>query len=132
MLPTSLLLLTSTLLIPHVTATPALCNPSNHGYPVPTINQKAADFCQKLDAENFKSKSVVYGIPLMQLSYTQLNGKEACKLDGCVESMETLVMSCKYPRFHSIKNLRGGEILFSFPPSFSVVLSKPTDHINMV
>jgi hypothetical protein len=97
MLPTPLLALTASLLIPRIAASSTpVCEPSTQGYTTSNITTLYKDFCGILEKSNFTSDVQLYGAFMVSFSFTSANSSNICDLSNCLSSYSSLVQSCKH------------------------------------
>jgi len=97
MLPTPLLALTASLLIPRIAASSTpICESSTQGYATSDITTLYKDFCGILEKSNFTSDVQLYGTFMVSFSFTSANSSNICDLSNCLSSYSSLVQSCKH------------------------------------
>lgn len=95
MLPTSLLVLTTSVFAPLIAATTPSCTTGATGYASQKLPYLATNFCSELSTANFGNKQKYYDAPtVMSMSFTVASAAE-CSLATCLTSFQSLVDSCK-------------------------------------
>jgi hypothetical protein len=96
MLPTSLLALMASLVLPLIAATSTpVCIPSAEGYQLEKLDTLYQTFCSDLSKSGFSASQEVYGVPVISLSFVPTNGVDKCNQTNCLSTFGALTQSCK-------------------------------------
>ncbi|EKD15766.1 uncharacterized protein L3040_003125 [Drepanopeziza brunnea f. sp. 'multigermtubi'] len=95
MLPTSLLMLTASLVTPIIAATAPSCvaGPDATGYAAQKLPYLYNNLCKELSTANFGTREKLYDAPVIALSFSARSVGE-CSLASCLIGFKTLVDGC--------------------------------------
>ncbi|KAI9050910.1 hypothetical protein LZ554_005023 [Drepanopeziza brunnea f. sp. 'monogermtubi'] len=95
MLPTSLLMLTASLVTPIIAATAPSCDagPDATGYAAQKLPYLYNNFCKELSTANFGTREKLYDSPVIALGFSAGSVGE-CSLASCLVGFKTLVDGC--------------------------------------
>lgn len=96
MLPSSLLALTASFIVPIIAASTPSCIASSDstGYAAQKLPYLYNDFCEELSTANFGTKQKLYDSPVIALSFSVASAGD-CTLANCLTSFKSLVDGCK-------------------------------------